>query len=513
MVSSLVLALLVGAGCTPPSRAPVVEVQSPSLVERPVVEPPPDPGCTGATKPYEVEARVRWASGEPAVDVAVGFAPDGQGPLTERGRTGPDGSVVLALDSAGLVGVVGALSSRPATCVRAPVVAGPAREGFTIAAACPIDVRVVGPEEKPVAGAHVRWTVRQGTTTFRGAATGETDLDGRLSLPELPCGEVSLAVERAGLAQTRDDLGVPAELRSPCLAGDVDTVRTCLRTTTPTATPPEIGVSLGAAIALRGRVTEAGGKPVEGVTVSLLLVGETQTDAEGRWELWVPPHALREKRFVALRSPRYLDQTVEVFGEAGVDARVAAAGEAPGLTWRSEVELVPTRRVSARCAGFPDDRCTSMVVACGPEGGPMVHECDEANPDTCECPAGGEAPLVMAAGGKAVYVDPAGTTAWIDFREQNGGLRGRLGEGGGVLRLDRVGDPAGGLSVSRRVITAPDGTFTAEHLAPGRWEIHVLRRANRALPEAPPVREVEVADAVVDLGVIEAAAPSADPAP
>jgi len=388
----VILGTLLGASCAPQAHAPVPVAQSADLVARPLVLPPAEPPCTGETAPYEVEAYIRWADGTPAEGIPFGFDADNTGSWSEMGRTGPDGRVTVTLDHVGRIGVIGYLADHPARCARPPRETAKALEELSIARVCPVTVVARGVDGAPIAGTRVGWEARQGSKTFRGEAESETDASGATSLPDLPCGEVAVHAWRAGLAQTRSDRQVPGELRAPCLVGDLENVRTCFVTgrAGAAAGTPTIGVELGPAVELHGRVRDTNGQPVVGARAALLLVGDTVTDADGRFDLWIPPSALREKRFLAVRSPEHSDVTVEVFGDGGTDGLTdAAAQAAPDETggWATEITLEPTHQVTTHCAGFPGDRCDSLVLTCAIEGKKSLHECAEDDASRCECPA------------------------------------------------------------------------------------------------------------------------------
>jgi hypothetical protein len=141
------------------------------------------------------------------------------------------------------------------------------------------------------------------------------------------------------------------------------------------------------------------------------------------------------------------------------------------------------------------------MLACGVSGATPLSECTYGEQAVCECPGDATRPVVLSGGGQAVFVDPAASLAWLDFRPVAGEVRGAVEGGACLARLDRVTtDP--GEATSRAVPCGADGSFHFEHVAAGEWDLRLLPRGGLVSPDRVPTRRVRVEGGVVELGAL-----------
>lgn len=125
-----------------------------------------------------------------------------------------------------------------------------------------------------------------GATVRFGQSQGTTDGQGAYTVNAVPLGTTQYQVEASGFAT------VTATLPSAIAAGD-NAVPDVLMQLSVSDTAP------GVPFSIQGRVTLAGQSNAAGVTITALdtatqgTVDETQTGADGRYTLWVPPGTFR----------------------------------------------------------------------------------------------------------------------------------------------------------------------------------------------------------------------------
>jgi hypothetical protein len=151
---------------------------------------------------------------------------------------------------------------RPAPPPAKPAVAPPPPPPPPPPATCAVTVNVLDEGGRPIPRAYVTITVGDSK------AEVETGADGKVSVAELPCGPAGVAIEAEGFEKARQDPELRAE------------------------TPTEIRIDLVPAVPagqLRGLIRSFEGRPLV-ATIRVEPGGmEAKTDAEGRFELDVPP--------------------------------------------------------------------------------------------------------------------------------------------------------------------------------------------------------------------------------
>jgi hypothetical protein len=146
---------------------------------------------------------------------------------------------------------------------------------------------------RPVAGALVAFASRQGTT----------DAQGQYSIDAIPVGTTQFRVEAGGFA------AVDGTLPAAITTGE-NTVPDVLLQLSVSDTAP------GVPFSIQGRVTLAGQSNAGGVAIVALDPGtqtpvdQTQTGADGRYTLWVPPGSYRLRASRSGYTPQERDITV-----------------------------------------------------------------------------------------------------------------------------------------------------------------------------------------------------------
>ena len=150
-----------------------------------------------------------------------------------------------------------------------------------------VGLRVTGPSGNALAGARVQVTLqRDGDTVFdpmerwRNFADLRTDAEGRVSVGDLPEGQVTFVITSPGMAREETKLTISED----------------------EAPPAEISVRLQRGSRIAGRVVDTDGRAVEGAWVNLMdhsgetpnMRGGSRTDAEGRFEVIDLPEGVYE---------------------------------------------------------------------------------------------------------------------------------------------------------------------------------------------------------------------------
>jgi hypothetical protein len=454
---------------------------------RPVVCPESPEG------PLDVTVRAEDAAGLPLAGARVGRQDVPGGAWVEVGRTGADGALTVPVVRAPRFMLLALPTDPGDACPAAPTADGPAPLVLRVTTpVCPLNVDVVDISGAPVAAATVGFGYPAGDPPFRtaqGAAT--TDAAGRADAVPLPCALQLVSASAPDGRVAAVDVSAPS-------AGD--TVRVVLPA--PTAW-------------LEGTVATTTGTPVPDaevwVTGRAILTPPTtarasfarhgtrvRTDATGAYHVGLTP----APAVGLLEEPFHVEVLAEGFGDTSLSVGVAVGAGA-----RRDIVVDAYPRVHARCAGRPGDSCADLYpLACTVEGRASTEEEEVVFDDVIHravlCPPG--IGRTVRLGPVEAIVGPDQNVAWLDFRGFGGGVRGRIATGGAdaVCFPSLVPTAQSRLLARDRVVgvvmeAAADGTFSAEHLPPGTY---VFAPGCRGGEEAG--REVEIDEAVVDLGVV-----------
>jgi len=384
----------------------------------------------------------RWLEEQPIAVVRTG--PDGRAPL----GAAPEGTLQVTVDHADYP------PAKAEVAVRGP---GPTEQEVLLSVGGGVSGRVLDPEGKPVAGA----TVHATGDDARKAVSGE---DGSYVLSPLGSGPVTVMAEAEGHGPGffGERLGWGEPVPVPVAPGRV---------------VEGIDIVLGRPSFLRGRVVDAGGKGVAGVTVyggvwpSFGEARPAETDAEGRFR--VGPWTVRRDA-QAWTSFRSEDWSVN-----GADQQRIAPGAdldlgefratALGIV-RGRVVDEEGRPVREGWVGLGDD-----FTGVSPDG---TFELRGVPPGEFGIRARSEGPPVRVSGPVAVVVTAGTPLEGVTIRVEPalaiaGVVRTKSGEPRTRVCVGAM--PKEGDEVASEAFPAADGSFALAGLRPGAYRVGLLR--------------------------------------
>jgi hypothetical protein len=362
-----------------------------------------------------------------------------------------------------------AVVERDAPPPRAPLLRRSAVSGTPDPGACPIDVRVEGPDHLPEPDVRVTLALDVPGHLRTRYDEVRTDADGRVSWPDVACGEYRLHAQADGLAGSeRYGENKPGSRASEVLR-------------------------LTEGRDLAGQVVDLEGEPVPGASVQI-GASHTEADARGRFRIVVADTSLTVQ--------------VESFGyeDAYENWPLTEGGD---LVDDFEIQLRPEHQVRVHCAGRPDDSCKDMHLLCTEPLLPFGQSCNDRKDVTiCSCPAG---EVAIRGGSRSVLVAEDETEAWLDFTDT-----GRIT---GVVTLDgeptercsahaiRIPNgledlPRGLVSATRTQCDA-EGRFSFEGVPAGDWEVLISLWAGGEEHRMNTLPQRVRARRTTDLGVLD----------
>lgn len=435
------------------------ETGDPELDHAPRVDLPRRDGPTEHV-PITVSGTLRFPDGSPAADLPVVGWLDG---VATRATSDIDGRYTLALPGEALVS--------PTDLISDPRGVRATYDGqvidFEMGWICPLTVQVVDPDGQPLGDVDLRAQVVHPDYVGRWVMSSKGHPAEPIELDPLSCGLTHVDVQVAGWGVGR---------------GTVDTREADL-----------LVLTVEQGIEVWGTVTDDVGTPLEGASIRAYgLMGiETTADEDGAYSLLIPAGRPVE---LGARGVREGD------GADTHTVRLRRDQSDLELNW----VLDRVRQVEVRCAGLPDDSCSTVApILCTRPALPIGDVCS-GNPTKCACPVGD---VAVRGGNQSVRVAAEDQVAWLDFRDFDGGISGVVLRDGlpafcrwTVLRVPSGVDDVlhGGVAARQGGCDRDTGAFDVVALEPGRYVVEITTGQERY-----PQDDVWVDGDVVDLGVIE----------